>query len=90
MMDSDEQKIINVYYDIENGWTNPIQIHKKLDKKITLKKIKDLFDSKSELKNIPIVYNVDFGHTDPSCSFPVGGKAIIFAKNKEVDIKIEK
>ncbi len=29
-----------------------------------LKKLKYIIDTKEELKNIPIIANVDFGHTD--------------------------
>jgi muramoyltetrapeptide carboxypeptidase len=40
--------------------------------------------SKQELKDIPIIANVDFGHTDPIISFPIGGKiSINVSENSE-------
>ncbi len=32
-----------------------------------------IFETKKELKNLPIVANVDFGHTDPKITIPIGG-----------------
>jgi muramoyltetrapeptide carboxypeptidase len=31
--------------------------------------------SKPELAGLPVIANVDFGHTDPIITFPVGGTA---------------
>lgn len=39
--------------------------------------LKQIINTKNELKNIPVVANVDFGHTDPKITFPVGGTARI-------------
>lgn len=33
-----------------------------------------------ELKNIPVIANVDFGHTQPLCTFPIGGRVRMEAK----------
>ncbi|MBN1274860.1 LD-carboxypeptidase [Candidatus Woesearchaeota archaeon] len=43
--------------------------------------------TKKELDNIPIIANVDFGHTTPMAAFPIGGKARITA-NKDYSIEI--
>lgn len=40
-------------------------------------KLKKIIETKSELKNIPVIANVDFGHTDPKITFPVGGEVKI-------------
>ena len=32
-----------------------------------------IIDTKPELKNLPVIANVDFGHTLPMMTFPVGG-----------------
>jgi len=40
---------------------------------MTLEKLKFIIDTKSELKNIPIIANIDFGHTNPIFTYPVGG-----------------
>lgn len=39
--------------------------------------LKQIINTKKELKNMPVVANVDFGHTDPKITFPVGGTARI-------------
>ena len=44
--------------------------------------------SKKELRNIPVIANVDFGHTDPKITFPVGGSAKIAAKKSLAKIEI--
>ncbi len=46
--------------------------------------------SKSELYNIPILTNVDFGHTFPLVTFPIGGKSELKVTKKSVEIKIVK
>ena len=47
-----------------------------------------IFD-KPELKNIPVIAGVDFGHTTPIITVPVGGQARIEAKNGEAKIFIK-
>lgn len=32
-----------------------------------------IIKTKQELKNIPVIANVDFGHSDPKITFPIGG-----------------
>lgn len=38
---------------------------------------------KPELTNIPVVANVDFGHTDPRATFPIGGLVELEARNAD-------
>jgi muramoyltetrapeptide carboxypeptidase len=45
------------------------ETNSKMTKKIIIKIIK----SKKELENIPVIANVDFGHTNPLITFPIGG-----------------
>lgn len=45
-----------------------------------------IIKSKKELRNIPVIANVDFGHTDPKVTFPIGGKCIIDTANKKIEI----
>jgi muramoyltetrapeptide carboxypeptidase LdcA involved in peptidoglycan recycling len=40
---------------------------------MTLEKLRLIIDSKEELKDLPVVANVDFGHTNPLITFPIGG-----------------
>ena len=37
--------------------------------------LKQIIATKEELNNMPIIANVDFGHTDPLITFPIGGRA---------------
>jgi muramoyltetrapeptide carboxypeptidase LdcA involved in peptidoglycan recycling len=39
--------------------------------------LRNLLDNHSELNDLPIIANVDFGHTQPMITFPIGGKARI-------------
>jgi muramoyltetrapeptide carboxypeptidase LdcA involved in peptidoglycan recycling len=50
----------------------------------------NIIKTKKELNNIPVVANVDFGHTDPKITFPIGGEAKIIVKNIGSEIKIIK
>jgi len=52
--------------------------------KMNLEKLKYIIESKEELKNLPIIANVDFGHTNPLITFPIGGIAKL-----KVDDKVE-
>ncbi len=56
---------------------------------MTLEKIKYIIETKKELKNIPIIANVDFGHTNPLFTFPIGGTASLKV-DSEVELKIIK
>ena len=46
--------------------------------------------TKRQLKNIPIVFNVDFGYVLPFATFPVGGVAKIKAIDTSVSLEILK
>ncbi len=41
---------------------------------ITDNLLEQIIQSKRELDRIPVVANVDFGHTDPKITFPIGGR----------------
>ena len=47
-----------------------------------------LIKNKAELNDIPVIANVDFGHTTPTCTFPIGGYAKIEANNGKASIQI--
>lgn len=53
-------------------------------------KMKKIIKNKKELKNIPIIANADFGHTNPLFTFPIGGEAKIISSKEQVSITIEK
>lgn len=44
--------------------------------------------TKKPLKNLPVIANVDFGHTDPKITFPIGGLARFKATGRKVELEI--
>ncbi len=62
------------------------RFEKKFD--MNLEKLKFIIHSKHELKNIPIIANVDFGHTFPMFTFPIGGMCEISVSKEKVMIEI--
>lgn len=57
------------------------------DCNMTIDVIRRMVRSKKQLKNVPIISNVEFGHLFPIITFPIGGKVIINTQN-ENHIKI--
>lgn len=55
---------------------------------MTIEKLKYIIETKEELKNIPIFANVDFGHTNPMITFPIGGTAKISVNDIQVKFEI--
>lgn len=47
-----------------------------------------IVDTKRQLQNIPIIANVDFGHTDPKASFPIGGTVSLEINEKHRKLTI--
>lgn len=46
---------------------------------ISLEQLEKVMKTKVELDKIPIIFNLDFGHTTPIFTFPIGGKVKISA-----------
>jgi muramoyltetrapeptide carboxypeptidase LdcA involved in peptidoglycan recycling len=46
---------------------------------MTLELLSKIINSKKELASMPVIANVDFGHTDPKITFPIGGQAKLVA-----------
>lgn len=56
--------------------------------KVAMEDIRQVIRSKN-LKNIPVVANVDFGHTQPLLTLPIGGRMSVSAKAKnEVNLTL--
>lgn len=55
---------------------------------ISKEKLEKIIKSKKELANIPIISDLDFGHTTPHFTFPIGGKVQIKASENNSQIKI--
>jgi len=58
--------------------------------KVTNNTLIEIIKTKKELDKIPVVANVDFGHTDPKITFPIGGTAKLIAKKDSCGIWITK
>jgi muramoyltetrapeptide carboxypeptidase len=58
--------------------------------KMDIHTIKRIILTKKQLKNIPIVFNADFGHVLPFATFPIGGTVKINAKGRVVSLEILK
>lgn len=56
---------------------------------MSVDKLRAIVASKVELKHIPVVCDVDFGHTHPMITFPVGGTATMIADKSTVHIQID-
>ena len=52
---------------------------------MTFEKWEVMINTKTELANVPVVINADFGHTTPIFTFPIGGYA--FINNNKITIK---
>ncbi len=57
---------------------------------VTREIITEIIATKKELKNLPVIANVDFGHTQPMITFPIGGTVRMKASNKGAEIVITK
>lgn len=53
---------------------------------MTNEKLIKIIKTKAELKNIPVVANVDFGHTSPLITFPIGGEVSMDTSKKSIVI----
>lgn len=56
--------------------------------KMTRELLQKIIDTKKELQSIPIIANVDFGHTTPIATMPIGGSLEISATIDNAKIRI--
>ncbi|MBM3227851.1 LD-carboxypeptidase [Candidatus Peribacteria bacterium] len=56
---------------------------------ISLELLSKIIASKLELQNIPVVAGLDFGHTTPMFTFPIGGRAAMSVSAQEASIVID-
>ncbi len=57
---------------------------------IKMEQICRVIKSKKELSNIPVIANVDIGHTTPLATWPIGGAVEIISNKNKTEIKIVK
>lgn len=55
--------------------------------KVTKEGLEFILNTKKELKEMPILANVDFGHTSPLLTIPLGGTAVLSAGKLSIDSK---
>ncbi len=55
---------------------------------ITREILTKIIETKKELAHIPVIANVDFGHTNPLITFPIGGSVRVSADENGVNITI--
>lgn len=55
---------------------------------ITESVLKEIIKSKKYIKDIPVVYGLDFGHTDPKLTLPIGGSVSINVRENNCQIKV--
>jgi muramoyltetrapeptide carboxypeptidase LdcA involved in peptidoglycan recycling len=58
--------------------------------KLPAKLLEKMIRAKKEISNIPIIVDVDFGHTDPKISFPIGGTVRMSVRRSGSKIEIVK
>lgn len=51
-------------------------------------KLVKIIRTKKELGDIPVIADVDFGHSSPMATFPIGGIARVSAKNNQTKLEI--
>ena len=51
-------------------------------------KIRSMLAAKPELRDLPVISNVDFGHTEPLITFPIGGQVKIVSDKSSPEITI--
>lgn len=56
--------------------------------KMSAEDLKEIIASKDELAKLPVITEVDFGHSQPMITFPIGGKVEIVADAKKPRITI--
>jgi muramoyltetrapeptide carboxypeptidase LdcA involved in peptidoglycan recycling len=56
---------------------------------VTDELLQKIITSKKELRGLPILANMDFGHTSPMFTFPIGGSVKMRAMNNESSLVIQ-
>lgn len=86
LFDRDLQSLIHQkgFKDVRGIVIGRFQVKSKITRELLTKIIK----TKKELVQIPIIANIDFGHTSPMITFPIGGEVQIKASGKNSKIEI--
>jgi muramoyltetrapeptide carboxypeptidase len=49
-----------------------------------------IIKTKKEIDKLPVIANVDFGHTDPKITFPIGGEVNLVAEGNKIKLELVK
>ncbi len=60
----------------------------QIGSKMTRELLAQIIESKPELRGLAVIANVDFGHTNPMITYPIGGEVSVFASSTEAKIEI--
>jgi muramoyltetrapeptide carboxypeptidase len=58
------------------------------ESKIGKEELVSIIENNKMLREIPIIGGVDFGHTDPRITFPIGGKSRLSVEGNEINLEI--
>lgn len=58
------------------------------ESKMSKNLLEQIIKTKTELDNLPVIANIDFGHTDPKITFPIGGTVTLNVVGKEAELTI--
>ena len=56
---------------------------------MTRTKLQHIVDSNQRLRGVPVIANLDFGHTDPILTIPVGARAWVTATHEHCTLEIQ-
>lgn len=56
--------------------------------KMNIETISRIISQKTQLTEIPVLFNIDFGHVQPFMTFPIGGKVLIDATSNQPFIQM--
>jgi len=57
---------------------------------VTNKLLIQIIKTKKELNRLPVMANIDFGHTSPIITFPVGGEVVLEVNGEKIKLEIVK
>ena len=60
----------------------------QLKSKMNIDLLGKIVHTKKELRSIPIISNIDFGHTTPQITFPIGGTAEFTAQSNQLKLRV--
>lgn len=63
-----------------------MKIEKEIRKERIIKREYEMYGDRAKRNTLPIIYNVNFGHSVPMCVLPYGATTILDLENKKIII----